>query len=126
MRDSLDKYLENVLCHADLARGDERQVRAELAEHLQSLVEKSGQTNPKEIYTMLSEQFGSPRRIGRAIAAAKGRVRTYFKKQLRKLPLRVAILTLLVLGVRHSIAQVFYVPGRGVEPEIPRRPRRRL
>jgi hypothetical protein len=120
MRDGVERYLENVLCYADLAAGDERKVGAELAEHLHSLVETSGATDAKEIYTMLSEQFGQPKRVGRGIAAAKGRVRTYLKKQARKLPLRVGICVLLGLGVRYAVAQPFYVSGYGEAPMIPR------
>jgi hypothetical protein len=44
--------------------------------------------NPTEVYAMLKDQFGNPKRLGRGIAAAKGRTRTYFKKMARKLPLR--------------------------------------
>ena len=36
MRDPKERYLEDVLCYADLAREDERRVGEELAEHLRN------------------------------------------------------------------------------------------
>jgi len=119
MPDSIENYLEDVLCYADLAAGDERSVRAELAEHLHTMVEASPTSNPKEIYAMLSEEFGKPKIVGRAIAAAKGRIRTYFKKRRRKLPLQVGIALLLAFAVRFAVAQEFRVGGDGVAPLVP-------
>lgn len=120
MRDPIEKYLENVLCYADLAIADERNVRAELAEHLHALVEGSGASNPREIYAMLKDQFGNPKQVGRGIAAAKGRLRTYFKKMGRKLPWQVGIALVLAFAVRFAVAEPFYVSGDGVTPLIPR------
>jgi len=119
MRDAIEKYLEDTLCYADLSAADERGTRAELAEHLQLMVESFPNSNPTETYAMLKEQFGSPKIVGRGIAAAKGRIRTYFKKTARKLPLRVGIALVLAFAVRHSIAETFYVSGNGVSPMIP-------
>ena len=73
MRDPIAKYLEDVLCYADLAAADERNVRAELSEHLHELAAPAESSNPIEVYAMLKDQFGTPKRVGRAIAAAKGR-----------------------------------------------------
>ena len=120
MRDGVEAYIEDVICYADLARGDERRVRAELTEHLNILAAMSRISDPKEIYAMLKDRFGNPRTIGRAIAAAKGRVRTYFKKLRRKLPWQIGIALVLALMVRHSIAEAFYVTGDGVNPQVPR------
>jgi signal peptidase I len=126
MRDPIEKYLEDVLCYADLAREDERAVSAELNEHLHSLIECAPLPNPrenytpKEIYAMLKDQFGLPKKVGREIAIAKGRVRTYFKKQWRKLPWQVGIALVLGIAVRFAVAQPFYVAGDGVAPMIPR------
>src|SRR6202453_4854310 len=85
MPDGIQTYVEDVVCYADLAAPDERTVRAELAEHLQTLATLSHLSDPKEIYAMLKDQFGNPKTVGRAIASAKGRLRTYFKKLRRKL-----------------------------------------
>jgi len=120
MRDPIEKYLENMLCYADLSIADERSVRAELAEHLHALVENSQAANPKETYAMLKDEFGNPKKVGGAIAAAKGRVRTYFKKVARKLPLRIAIALVLAFAVRYAVAEEFYVSGDGVAPIISR------
>ncbi len=120
MRDPVERYLEDVLCHADLAKDDERDVRGELAEHLHSLVAESGLSNPTEVYAMLNEKFGNARRVGRGIAAARGRVRTYLKKLRRRLPLQVGVALVLAFAVRFAVAQAFYVPGDGGSPMVPR------
>jgi hypothetical protein len=120
MRDGIQSFIEDVVCYADLAPPDERIVRAELAEHLNALASASHLTNPKEIYTMLKDQFGNPKLVGRAIASAKGRLRTYFKKLRRKLPWQIGIALVLAFAVRYSIAQSFYVTGDGVSPMVPR------
>jgi hypothetical protein len=119
MRDPIEKYLENVLCHADLAPADEQNVRAELSEHLHALREPGNSATPTEVYTMLKTQFGNPKIVGRAIAAAKGRMRTYFKKKLHKLPLRLGIALILAFAVRYAVAQEFYITGNAVAPVIP-------
>jgi hypothetical protein len=120
MRDPIDKYLEDVLCQADLARDDEHSVRAELKEHLETLMTSATVSNPKEIYTMLKDEFGNPKKVGRAIAHARGYLRTFFKKQRRTLPWKVGIAAVLLLAIRYSVAESFYVPGDGLSPEIPR------
>jgi hypothetical protein len=120
MRDPIEKYLEDVLCYADLAAADEPSVRAELSEHIHLLVDSYQNSTPTEIYAMLKEQFGAPKRVGRAIAAAKGRMRTWFKKRVRKLPLKVGIALVLVFSIRYAVAQPFYVSGNGAAPMIPR------
>jgi hypothetical protein len=120
VRDPIELYLENVLCYADLAARDERSVRAELAEHLHVMAVESKTSNPKEIYAMLNEQFGSEKKLGRAIAAAKGRVRTFFKKRKTRWPIQIAIVLVLAFAVRFAVAQAFYVTGDGASPVVPR------
>jgi hypothetical protein len=120
MRDPIAKYLDDVLCYADLAAADERNVRAELSEHLHELAAPAESSNPIEVYAMLKDQFGTPKRVGRAIAAAKGRVRSWFKKMVRKLPLRLGVALVLAIAVRQCVAEVFYVPGNSVAPAVPR------
>jgi hypothetical protein len=115
----MERYLEDVMCAADLAGDDERCVGAELREHLSALVEKVSSSNPKEIYAMLKEQFGQPGKVGRGIAAAKGRARTFFKKQLRRLPWTVGVGLFLAFFVRYAVAQEFRVTGDGLSPIIP-------
>jgi hypothetical protein len=120
MRNPVETYLENVLCWADLAPADERNVRAELAEHVHQMELESRTNDPKEIYAMLKEQFGSEKKLGRAIATAKGRIRTYFKKKRRVWPIQCAIAVVLGLAVRFALAQPFYVAGEGVSPLVPK------
>lgn len=119
MRDPVEKYLEDVLCYADLAAPDEKNVRAELSEHLHALADSFTNSKPTEIYAMLKDQFGKPGIVGRSIAAAKGRVRTYFKKSVRKWPLRIGICLILAFSVRYAVAEVFYVTGAGGAPAVP-------
>jgi hypothetical protein len=116
MRDPIEQYLEDVLCYADLSWTDERSVRAELSEHLHELAKSF---NPPEVYAMLKDQFGAPKIVGSAIAAAKGRARTWFKKRARKLPLKIAVALILAFTVRYAVAEEFYVAGKGVSPVIP-------
>ncbi len=120
MPDGIQRYVEDVVCYADLVASDERIVRAELVEHLQTLTTLSHLSDPKEIYAMLKDQFGNPKTVGRAIATAKGRVRTYFKKLRRKLPWQIGIALVLAFAVRFSIAQAFIIPGDSVSPMVPR------
>ena len=119
MDDPIEKYLDEVMSFADLAPGDQRQVRAELRDHLERIAEQSNLTNPREVLAMLNNEFGQPGQIGGDIAAAKGRKRTYFKKLARKLAISVAAIVVLTLGVRSTIAQPFYCPGTGVAPAVP-------
>jgi hypothetical protein len=120
MLDAIERYLDEVLSWADLAVGDEWKVRQELAEHLHALAASAQTSNPKEVYAMLSDQFGKPKRIGKQVARAKGRLRTYWKKSVRKLPLRLAVCLLLALAVRHSVAEEFYAASDAAAPMIPR------
>jgi len=125
MRDGLERYLEDVICHANLARDDERLVESELREHLQSILAADTNTkpptsNPKETYTMLEQEFGPPGKIGSSIARAKGRLRTYLKKQRRRAPVSIAVCLVLALAVRWAIAEPFYAAGDGAYPLVPK------
>ena len=68
---------------------------------------------------MLKDQFGNTKKVGLNIAAAKGRLRTYFKKRVRKFPLKLAIALVLAFAVRFAVAESFYVSGDGAAPMIP-------
>ena len=69
---------------------------------------------------MLKDRIGNPKQLGRAIAAAKGRVRTYFKKRVRKWPLQIGVALVLAFAFRAAVAEVFYIPTGCMEPMIPR------
>jgi len=120
MRDPIDRYIEDVIVAADLAREDERAVSAELKEHLLSLAANSKKSNPKEIYAMIENEFGNANKIGRSIAAAKGRFRTYLKKQRRRLLPKIAVALVLAFAVRCAVAEPFLAAGDGASPQIPR------
>jgi hypothetical protein len=119
MPDAIERYIENVLIRADLSVDDERIVRAELNEHLHNLLAGKPAADPKEVYAMIENEFGNAGAIGKSIAAAKGRMRTYFKKQMRKLPLKLAAVIVLAFTVRYAVAQPFYVPSNAAAPQIP-------
>jgi signal peptidase S26 family len=119
MRDGLELYLENVICRANLARDDERIVEAELREHLAALAGASpNKSTPREVYAMLEREFGPAKRVGSAIALAKGRLRTFLKKQMRIKPIIVSLV--LALMVRWAVAQTFYAPSDAAAPQIPK------
>ena len=117
MRDGLERYLEDVICRANLAREDERVVEAELREHLQVLAAASQASTPKEIYAMLEQEFGPAKAIGSGIARAKGQFRTFLKKQMRIKPIAVALV--LAFMVRWAVAAPFYAASDAAAPQVP-------
>jgi len=119
MPDPIERYLEDVLAWADLARDDERTVRAELNEHLHNQFADKLSPHFREAYTMMNDEFGKPKLIGRGIARSKGIVRSYLKKLRRRLPITCGIALVLGLAVRLTVAQAFYAAGTGGEPAIP-------
>jgi hypothetical protein len=119
MRDPIQHYIQEVIEYADLARDDERAARGELNEHLQSLFTGKLPPDTKEAYAMIENEFGKASLIGRGIARAKGRIRTYWKKQRRRLPITIPVVLVLVFMVRWAVAQTFYAAGTGGEPLIP-------
>jgi hypothetical protein len=120
MRDPIERYLDEVMWNAALARPDEKIVRQELKDHLATLANADNPTQSKEVYTMLEEKFGSPRKIGDGIARAKGRFRTYLKKQARRLPITLSIALVLAFAVRWRVAQAFYATGNAAAPAVPK------
>lgn len=119
MSDPVQNYLDSVIASAGLNDADSRSVRAELNEHLQSLMSDRTFSTPQEVYAMLENEFGKPEQVGASIGRTKGRIRMFFKKR-RKLPLALAAALLLIVTVRVAVAQEFYVPGDSVAPAIPR------
>jgi hypothetical protein len=93
MRDAIEEYLDQVMAHASLARRDQARVRAELKDHLSELTAEARKhsSTQEELTAMLENEFGKPEVVGKGISNAKGRVRTYFKKLKRGLPIAVAV-----------------------------------
>ena len=118
--DPVERYLDEVMTHAELATPDRRRVRAELNDHLNTLVASSPSTSPQEVLAMLHEQFGNPQQLGEEISQAKGRFRTYLKKKTRRLPITIAVAVVLVFSVRWAVAQPFYVPSDAAAPAVPK------
>jgi hypothetical protein len=121
MHDAVEQYLDEVLAYASLARGDERRVREELRDHLEELATTARENNAtqEEVCTMLQNEFGKPEAIGNAIARAKGRFRTYLKKQKRRLPITLAVVFILVLLLELTVIRVFRAATDAVAPNIP-------
>ncbi len=121
MRDAIEEYLDQVMAHASLAGRDQARVRAELKDHLAELAAEARKhsSTQEEITAMLESEFGKPEVVGKGISHAKGRVRTYLKKLKRGLPIAVAVCLVFVFSIRWTIAEAFYVPGKGAEPSIP-------
>lgn len=118
MSRALDRYLESVLAAAGLAPRDEAEVREELMVHLGSLGVEDGKTE-KEVVDMLDKEFGKPEELGSQIASAKGRFRTYLKKEGRKLP-RNLLIALVIAGLlRWQVVEVFSVKNACMEPVAP-------
>lgn len=118
MPDAIEIYLDRVMRHARLAPLDERRVRSELRDHLHELAAARAADcqETKEILAMLEEEFGDPKSVGDSIASAKGKFRTYLKRKATKVAVAAAVLLVLGLGIRASVAEVFRVPGNSVSP----------
>jgi hypothetical protein len=118
---AVERYLDDVLRAAELTPGDECAVREELATHLDFLEAGvvGGAATDEEVYAMVEEQFGAPDEVGGAIARAKGRFRTYLKKEARRVPLQIAVALCIVLVIKWQWVEVFRVPGDSMAPVIP-------
>jgi hypothetical protein len=121
VRDAIEEYLDRVMAHASLARRDQARVRGELKDHLAELAAKAREhsSTQEEITAMLENEFGKPEVVGKGIATAKGRVRTWLKKLKRGRLIALAACLVLMFTIRLAVAQPFYVPGKGAEPLIP-------
>jgi phage repressor protein C with HTH and peptisase S24 domain len=119
--DSTTRYLDAVLASASLARRDAAAVREELAAHAHAILE-AAEPRPQdeqEVFAMLEREMGSAEELGASIADAKGRFRTGLKKQLRRVPVALAAVLVLVLGVRAYAAEVFRIGGTSMDPILP-------
>ena len=92
----IEAYVNKVLEYADLAPSDDRRARAELRNHILEMIDNGKHIgiSETEVMQMVTKEFGSPEKLGKMIAKAKGRFLTYLKKQAR----HTLITFLIVLG----------------------------
>ena len=68
---------------------------------------------------MFSHEFGDPKSLGQSIGASKGKARTFFKKHGRRGAIIAAAAIVLLLAVRSTVAEAFYVSSGCVAPALP-------
>jgi signal peptidase I len=81
--------------------------------------EKSGLTE-SEVMAMVEKQFGNPEELGKMIAKAKGKFRTYLKKQARKLPICLAAAVILAFTLKAVAFEAFRVTTDAAFPIVPK------
>ncbi|MBI4348411.1 MAG: hypothetical protein HY553_16330 [Elusimicrobia bacterium] len=86
MNRGLERYVAEVLRAAELHPTDEREVREELFDHAAALASDEGPLDSESAYALARARLGEPARLGEAIAGGKGRLRTYWKKEGRRMP----------------------------------------
>ena len=116
-----ERYVDEVLDAAALHDGDEANVREELSSHLADLESQLDGMNltEQEAFTMMEKNFGSPRELGESIARAKGRFRTYLKKEARKFPIAAGVALTLAFGIRWQALETLRMNNASMEPIIP-------
>ena len=121
MQQAIDAYLDQVMAHAALSRGDAWRVRAELSEHLHEVFEHADRnpSNLEEAIVMCANEFGDAKELGQSIRISKGRVRTFIKRRVRRTLIGIGVCVLILLGVRSTLAEAFLVAGSGVAPILP-------
>jgi len=104
--------MDRIMREADLAPRDEKRVRRELGDHLRDLMQSrvAPEISNEELAMTIEREFGDAEELGRRIARAKGRFRTYLKKEARKLPVAVAVAVVLAIAIR----LVWVTPFRAV------------
>ena len=112
--DNLEDYLNRIMEAADLAPRDARRVRAELNEHLQEIIELGRRNGvpDEEVMAMVEQDFGKPDELGKAIARAKGRFRTYLKKRARYLPRNFIAIAISLLVLNLVVYRLVFEPYR--------------
>lgn len=89
---SIEEYVDSILIAANLAPRDSRRAREELSEHLREAF-KAARIRSRcdsEALQDVIQEFGDPVQLGRMIASAKGKMRTYFKKNAATLSVAAA------------------------------------
>ena len=122
---NLEQYVNRIIEIADLAPRDARRVRGELQCHLGELLGAGNRQNlsESEVMNMVEKEFGNPEELGAMIARAKGRFRTYLKKQARRLPLSLAAAVVLAFAIKATAFEAFRVTTDSLSPRVPARSR---
>ena len=119
---NVERYIDQIIEIADLTRKDEKRVRSELESHMQELLnagEKSGLTE-SEVMNMVEKEFGNPENLGKMIARARGKFRTYLKKEARKLPISIVVALIIAFAVQAVAFEAFKVTTDAVSPVVPK------
>ncbi len=118
MRPSVSRYVDAVLEAAALARRDEEEVREELAADLAEFEVVAGRVGAtdEEVCAMIEGEFGKAEELGGAIARAKGRFRTYLKKETSHLPRNILVALGVALVLRWQVVSVYRVRSGSMEP----------
>jgi len=119
---NVERYIDRIIEIADLTRKDEKRVRSELESHMQELLnagEKSGLTE-SEVMNMIEKEFGHPEELGKMIARARGKFRTYLKKEARKLPISIVVALVIAFAVQAVAFEAFKVTTDAVSPVVPK------
>ena len=118
----MDAYLDQIMDVASLARKDRGRVRNELADHMQEICDlgKKNGVPEKEIMAMVRKEFGDPNELGKMIARAKGRFRTYLKKQMMWVPVQLAIAVVLAVTINFTMFSFFRAATDAVAPIVPK------
>ena len=119
---NVERYIDRIIEIADLTRKDEKRVRSELESHMQELLndgEKYSLTE-SEVMSMIEKEFGHPEELGKMIARARGKFRTYLKKEARKLPISIVVALVIAFAVQAVAFEAFKVTTDAVSPVVPK------
>jgi len=118
MRD-LDRYLDRILREADLEPVASERLRAELRDHLESLVQDHllAGSAPAEAVQAACANFGEPSWLGRSLREALGGWRIWKSRFLRPLPV-LLVLFFLGWGVNTYAFEVYSIVGASVAPRL--------
>jgi hypothetical protein len=78
----IEAYIDRIMSVADLAPRDALRVRGEISEHLYHSYRAAlpFSDSEREAASRAMERFGDPAALGKMIASARGRLRTFMKK----------------------------------------------
>lgn len=119
MRPAVEAYLDRILAAAALGRRDEDDVREELASHLEALAPRLARLADEEVTKMLENDFGDPDELGREIADARGRFRSWLRRRGRVHLGWATAAVVVALGVRWQVAEAFQMSTASMDPAVP-------